>query len=121
MLKGIPPILSPELFKTLMEMGHGSEIVIADGNFPTTEFHNQKVIRCDGLSICPIVEAILKFFPLDYAIEKPITLMAVTDGVNYGPVIWKEYEKIIKPYDNRPFEYLPRFDFYERTKKVMQL
>ena len=34
MLKGIPSILSPELLKVLMEMGHGDEIVLADGNFP---------------------------------------------------------------------------------------
>ena len=36
MLKGIPSILSPELLKILMEMGHGDEIVIADGNFPSS-------------------------------------------------------------------------------------
>ncbi|MCM1330364.1 MAG: fucose isomerase, partial [Ruminococcus sp.] len=29
MLKNIPKILSPELVKILMEMGHGDEIVIA--------------------------------------------------------------------------------------------
>jgi L-fucose mutarotase/ribose pyranase (RbsD/FucU family) len=32
MLKNISPILSPELLKILMEMGHGDEIVIGDGN-----------------------------------------------------------------------------------------
>ncbi len=34
MLKGIPSILTPELLKILMEMGHGDTIVIGDGNFP---------------------------------------------------------------------------------------
>ena len=34
MLKGISPILSPELLKIIAEMGHGDELVIADGNFP---------------------------------------------------------------------------------------
>ena len=33
MLKNIPPILSPELLKVLCEMGHGDEIILADGNF----------------------------------------------------------------------------------------
>jgi len=33
MLKGIDPVLSPELLKVLCEMGHGDEIVIADANF----------------------------------------------------------------------------------------
>ena len=36
MLKGISPILSPELLKILAEMGHGDELVLADGNFPGT-------------------------------------------------------------------------------------
>lgn len=31
MLKNIPPILSPELLKVLCEMGHGDEIILADG------------------------------------------------------------------------------------------
>lgn len=30
MLKQIPKILSPELVKYLMEMGHGDELVLAD-------------------------------------------------------------------------------------------
>ena len=34
MLKNVPAILSPSLLKTLMEMGHGDELVIGDGNFP---------------------------------------------------------------------------------------
>lgn len=38
MLKGISKILSPELLKILMEMGHTDEIVISDGNFPAGTF-----------------------------------------------------------------------------------
>ena len=47
MLKGIPSILSPELLKILMEMGHGDELVIGDGNFPAAS-NAQRLIRCDG-------------------------------------------------------------------------
>lgn len=39
MLKGMPSILSPELLMILMEMGHGDEIVIADGNFPAASLY----------------------------------------------------------------------------------
>ena len=48
MLKGISKITSPELVKTLCEMGHGDEIVIADGNFPAETF-GKRVIRADGI------------------------------------------------------------------------
>lgn len=70
MLKGIPSILTPELLKTLMEMGHSDEIVIADGNFPSGTF-GKKVIRLDGHGVPEVLDAILKFFPLDPYVEKP--------------------------------------------------
>ena len=34
MLKGISGILSSKLLKILMEMGHGDELLLADGNYP---------------------------------------------------------------------------------------
>ena len=46
MLKQIPKILSPELVKYLMEMGHGDELVLADANFPAHRI-GQRVIRMD--------------------------------------------------------------------------
>ena len=59
MLKGIPSILSPDLLKMLMEMGHGDEIVIADGNFPSASI-GQRVIRLDGHGVPEILDAVLK-------------------------------------------------------------
>ena len=47
MLIGINPILSPELVKILMEMGHGDEIVISDGNFPGASMA-KRLVRADG-------------------------------------------------------------------------
>ena len=47
MLKNIPKIVSPELLKILCEMGHGDEIVIADGNFPAATCA-QRLVRADG-------------------------------------------------------------------------
>ncbi len=47
MLKGIPSIISPNLMKVLMEMGHGDEIVLADGNFPSAS-HAQRLFDAMG-------------------------------------------------------------------------
>ena len=57
MLKGIPPILSPELLKVLCEMGHMDEITIGDGNFPGHTF-GKPVIRLDGHGVPEILDAI---------------------------------------------------------------
>ena len=58
MLKGIPAILSPELLKVLMEMGHGDEITIGDGNYPAASTA-RNLIRLDGHGVCEILDAIL--------------------------------------------------------------
>jgi L-fucose mutarotase len=119
MLKNIPNILSPDLLKILMEMGHGDEVVIADGNFPSASIA-QRLIRLDGHGIPEILAAILKFFPLDTYVDSPVGLMEVVKGDPYKPVIWDEYRKVIlegkEPF--KDFEYLERFAFYERAKNA---
>lgn len=73
MLKGIPNIISPELLKILAEMGHGDEIVIADGNFPGASLA-RNLVRLDGHGAAEVLQAILQLFPLDHY-EPPVHLM----------------------------------------------
>ncbi len=117
MLKGITPVISPDLIKVLMEMGHGDELVIADGNFPAASIA-QRLVRADGLGCPPLLDAILSLFPLDPYVEKPVGLMAVVPGDPYQPVIWDDYRKIIRQHEPsfKDFEYIERFAFYERAK-----
>ena len=119
MLKNIPNILSPDLLKTLMEMGHGDEIVIADGNFPAAS-HAQKLVRCDGHGAPPLLDAVLQLFPLDTYVKHPVALMAVVAGDTYSPDIWPEYREIIQRHDPKfaDFEMMERFAFYERARKA---
>lgn len=119
MLKGIPSILQPELLKILMEMGHGDEIVISDGNFPAAA-NAQRLVRCDGGGVIPVLDAILKLMPLDSYSEFQASLMQVVPGDPYVPVIWKDYENIIKKYEpvHHQIENVERFAFYERAKKA---
>lgn len=119
MLKNIPDILSPDLFKILDEMGHGDEIVIADGNFPSASIA-QKLIRLDGHGVPKILAAILKFFPLDTFVELPVALMDINSDEKVKPAIWDEYKTIIKSSKEpfKEFEFVERFAFYERAKKA---
>jgi L-fucose mutarotase len=120
MLKGIPTIISPELMKILMEMGHGDELVLADGNYPAAS-NAARLVRADGHGIPELLEAILEFFPLDYYVEQPVALMAVVPGDPYKPPLWKQYRAIVSKHDKRPFEFVPRFDFYDRAKKAFAI
>ena len=121
MLKGIPAILPPELLKVLMEMGHGDEIVLADGNFPGAS-HAQRLIRCDGHGVPALLEAVLTLMPLDRYVPQPAVLMQVVPGDPVEPVIWQEYARILQQWEpaaaQAGFEEVERFEFYERAKRA---
>jgi L-fucose mutarotase len=119
MLKGISSLISPELIKILMEMGHSDEIVFADGNFPAAS-HAQRLVRCDGHGIPELLNAVLPLFPLDTYVDHTVSLMAVTPGDTVETQIWQEYKQIVShfhPVDD-VFEEVERFAFYERAKKA---
>lgn len=120
MLKGIPPILSPELLKVLCEMGHSDRIVISDGNFPAQSMGKDSiVIRLDGHGVPEILDAILTVFPLDTYVDKPVTLMEVVKGDRVQTPIWDIYEKTVEKHDSRgaaAIGHKERFTFYEEAK-----
>jgi len=120
MLKGIPQILSPELLKILMEMGHGDEIVIADGNFPSVTCA-QRLVRADGHNAPELLKAILQLLPLDiYA--TPVFIMDKVVGDTVETPIWDEYKAIVSSFDkNAKIEGMERMAFYERAKSAFAI
>lgn len=120
MLKGIPAIISPELLKALCEMGHGDELVIADGNFPSASIgKNNMVIRADGHGTKEVLDAVLQLIPLDSYVENPVALMEIVPGDDCPtPVIWKAYDEVLHKYEPEhcTIEMMERFAFYERAK-----
>ena len=118
MLKGIPNIISPDLMKILMEMGHGDEIVIADGNFPA-ESLGKRVIRYDGHGGVKILKVILKYFPLDEYVNSPVVLMDPKDKDLKIP-IWDDYKSVINNYSENKIniKQISRNEFYKRSEKA---
>ena len=118
MLKQIPKILSPELVKIMMEMGHGDELVLADANFPAHRI-GQRVVRADGHGVPEILEAILQLLPLDTYSDYQAGIMQVVPGDPTVPVIWDEYRAIVaKHFENANFKEFERFDFYDQAGKA---
>lgn len=117
MLKGIPKLLSPELMRILMEMGHGDEIVLADANYPGHSL-NTRVLRYDGIRVPELLDAILELFPLDHYAEHQVAFMSVVEGDTTVPIIWTTYETIIAKHDaEATIQYEERYDFYNRSKQ----
>ena len=75
-------------------------------------------MRLDGHGVTEILDAILALFPLDTYVDAPVTLMQVVPGDNVDPVIWKDYEKVIRKHESdKKIENIGRFEFYDRAKK----
>ena len=119
MLKGISPITSPDLLKILMEMGHGDELVIGDGNFPGASLA-RNLIRLDGHTVPEVLEAILRLYPLDPYVKAPVALMEVVPGDTVETPIWDVYQALCDKSEGKKveIEHVERFAFYERAKKA---
>jgi L-fucose mutarotase len=118
-LKGIPAVISPELIAVMMAMGHGDELVIADGNFPAASVA-RRLLRADGHGVPPLLEAILQFFPLDPYVPHAVALMALVPGDSAKTDIWDEYRRIVRRHHPSfgEFELVERFAFYERARSA---
>ena len=120
MLKGISPLIQPELLKILAEMGHGDEIVIGDGNFPAASM-GKRCVRCDGHGANEMLDAILRLLPLDDFVDAPVALMQVVPGsVPDGePPIWADFRKTLdRPAPGTKIEFIERFAFYDRSRQA---
>lgn len=119
MLKGISPLLSPELLARLYAMGHGEELVLADAHFPGNQF-NQTVIRADGLRIPGLLDAILPLFELDSYVDAPLIMMAAVEGDVLDPAVQASYREMIDRHvPSKPrIDAIERFAFYDRVRSA---
>ena len=118
MLKGVPSILTPELLTIMMEMGHGDEIVIGDGNYPAASTA-KRLVRLDGHGVCEILDAMLKFMPLDTYVDEPVFLMEKTPGDDADTSIWNQYRAIVdKHQPDVKIGHIERFAFYDRARQA---
>ena len=121
MLKGISPLLSPELLATLHRMGHGDEIILADAHFPGYSI-GPLVHRADGLTVAQLLDAILPLFELD-SYADPLYMMQVVAGDTPDPSVESDYMAAIHrhaPQAPQPV-LIDRFDFYIRAKSTFAI
>lgn len=119
MLKGIHPIVSPDLLRILAEMGHGDEIVLADAHFPGHTFCPKNVLRGDGLQIPDLLDGIIPLFELD-SYDDPLIMMAAVEGDALDPEVEAGYMAAIRNHapDAPAVKRIGRFEFYDRAQKA---
>jgi len=116
MLKGIPPILGPDLLYVLRAMGHGDEIAIVDANYPADSAGPQ-LMRLDGISATDVLDAVLTLMPLDTFVDDQAFGMEVVGDPKKREQTHMEFDTLIKKHEpGMQLSMLERFAFYERVR-----
>ena len=117
MLKGIDPVISPDLLKALAEMGHGDEILFADAHFPGRT-NAKELIRADGIPVDRLLKAIVPLFELD-SYATPVIMTAAVPGDTLDPNVEARVRKALN-YDKK-IEFITRDELYERAKRCFAI
>lgn len=119
MLKGIDPLLGPELLHTIAAMGHGDQIAVVDRNFPAAS-QNSRVHRLDGVNSTQAITAILTLFPLDSFVASPLACMEIVGRPGEVNEVQREVLAQARESAGREFEIegVERFEFYARTREA---
>ncbi len=118
MLRGIDPLLTPELLMTLRAMGHGDEITIADANYPALS-NAKRLVRLDGANTTEALEAILSVLPLDSFVDNPAHCMQVVGRPEEIPPAVADFQTVVDRLSGFPEKIgmIERFAFYTRAKQ----
>jgi L-fucose mutarotase len=117
MLRGIHPLLSPDLLHALAAMGHGDRIAIVDANFPALS-HAKRCIALPGAAAPAVLEAILSVLPIDDFEPHPVSVMQVVGDAAMIPEAVREFAAILKQNDLAPPARLDRHAFYHATAEA---
>jgi L-fucose mutarotase len=121
MLKGIDPLLAPDLLATLRAMGHGDEIALVDGNYPGLT-DARRLIRLDGHGVIPVLEAILSVLPIDDFVSHAIFRATVKQDLDALDPVHQEMIAACARHvpDIRVIPLAPA-DFYKRVREAHAL
>ena len=116
MLKGLDPLLTPELLSTLRSMGHGDEIAVVDANFPAAS-SGPPVVRLDGVPADAVLNAVLSVMPLDDFVPEAAWCMAVVGDPEAEQPIFDSFREALARHQSggATLHKLERFAFYART------
>ena len=125
MLKGIDPILSPELLMHLSAMGHGEWVAVVDANFTAELLRNGKpLVRLPGLSLARVSQAVLSVFPLAEDVSHPAAYMQVSGSApGHRTAAQQEVVQLLNQHglEESRIEAVERFAFYDKIKNASLL
>jgi L-fucose mutarotase len=123
MLKGINPLLTPELLMRLAQMGHNEWVAVVDANFTAELLAGGKpVIRLPGISLVAASAAIISVFPVCGDVPFPVGYMHASGGaIGFRSAAQQAVVELVEsqyPLVKGKVEAIERFAFYERVKQA---
>lgn len=124
MLKGIDPVLGPDLLAALYLMGHGDEIALVDAHFPAASTASQttfeRLIRADAGGVPRVLRAVLSVLELDTYVELAAWRMEVDGAPDVLPPVQEEMRSVLEQAagPEQRLGSLRRPDFYLRARSV---
>jgi L-fucose mutarotase len=117
MLKGLHPLLAPDLLHALASMGHGDTIAIVDANYPATS-NAKRLIEAPGIGAPAMLAAVLTVLPLDTRGSPAAFTMEVTGDPAAVPPPVAEFAAVLTGQGLADMEigHLERHAFYERAR-----
>jgi L-fucose mutarotase len=116
-LKGIDPLLSPQLLQVLSSMGHRHEIAIVDANY-ACDPDKSNIVRLDGISAIAALRAVLSVLPLERNDPEGCwRMIAKSDPTNEQP-IFLEFQEAIAEFEDPEMKLVPlsTADFKDRAR-----
>lgn len=120
MLKGLSPLLTPELLHVLASMGHGDEIVLADANFPAAS-HARRLVPLHGVDAPAALDAVLSVLPLDDFVEHSAMTMQVVGDAQAVPAVVRAFDAMLLRHGAAASSSIERFAFYERARAAFAI
>ena len=119
MLKGIDPLLSPELLHVLAAMGHGDEVALVDRNFPAASTA-RRLVRLDGCDLPEAARAVMSVLPVDDFVDEPVAGMQMVDTPDVVPPVQQEVFDAVGEAEGHAVgvERVERFAFYARAREA---
>lgn len=118
MLKGLDPLLTPDLLALLARMGHGDRLAVVDRNYPAAA-SGRPVIELPGADGTAALRAILQVLPVD-AFQDPAAWHMLVDDGSAGPAV-PGVQQVLDEAEGRPvpFAGMDRHRFYETAPEAM--
>ncbi len=125
MLKGIDPLLSPELLRVMAAMGHDDALVLADANFTAERLAaGRPLIRLPGTRMPQVARAVASLLPLAADVPCPVAYMQVGGTTApYRSALQRTVLAELAPHwgPGQDAEGVERFAFYERARAAFAI